>query len=87
VTTLIINYISYQNMYSIYNMINYSNIYKTQENTHTHTHTHAHWVSMFYGDIDVMDFILYKLYIISLYTNPTTKPSHNRNVLLFWILD
>ncbi len=55
----------------------------SHSHTHTHTHTHTHhhmWVSMFYGglSIDVMVFILYKLYILSPYTAPIPKPTHHR---------
>ncbi len=52
--------------------------------THTHTHTHAHGTHMLgfhvlWGlSIDVMVFILYKLYILSPYTAPIPKPNHHR---------
>ncbi len=50
-------------------------------NTHTHTHTHTHMLGfhVLWGlSIDVMVFILYKLYILSPYTAPIPKPNHHR---------
>jgi len=41
---------------------------------------HTSCVFMFYGDLDTMTFILYKLYILSPYTNPTPKPTHHREL-------
>ncbi len=49
--------------------------------THTHTHTHTHMLGfhVLWGlSIDVMVFILYKLYILSPYTAPIPKPIHHR---------
>ncbi len=49
--------------------------------THTHTHTHTHMLGfhVLWGlSIDVMVFILYKLYILSPYTAPIPKPNHHR---------
>jgi len=42
----------------------------------THTDTLGFPVS-----IDIMTYILYKLYIISLYTNPTPKPTYHGKFL------
>ncbi len=53
---------------------------RTRARTHTHTHTHTH--VGFYGlrglSIGVMFFILYKLYVLLLYTYPTPKLSPHR---------
>ncbi len=49
--------------------------------THTHTRTHTHMLGfhVLWGlSIDVMVFILYKLYILSPYTAPIPKPTHHR---------
>ncbi len=47
--------------------------------THTHTHTHMLGFHVLWGlSIDVMVFILYKLYILSPYTAPIPKPNHHR---------
>ncbi len=49
--------------------------------THTHTHTRTHMLGfhVLWGlSIDVMVFILYKLYILSPYTAPIPKPNHHR---------
>ncbi len=47
--------------------------------THTHTHTHMFGFHVLWGlSIDVMVFILYKLYILSPYTAPIPKPNHHR---------
>jgi len=48
------------------------------------THTHLRWVSMFYGDFyrDIIVFILYKLYILAPYTNPTPKRYTSRKTIL-----
>ncbi len=49
--------------------------------THIHTHTHTHMLGfhVLWGlSIDVMVFILYKLYILSPYTAPIPKPNHHR---------
>jgi len=46
--------------------------------THTHTHTHTHTRLFSYtswDSIGLMVFILYKLYILSPYTNPTPIPT------------
>ncbi len=56
---------------------------QTYTHTHTHTHTHAHThmlgFHVLWGlSIDVMVFILYKLYILSPYTAPIPKPNHHR---------
>ncbi len=61
----------------------------TRRHTHTHTHTHSHTLThththmlgfhVLWGlSIDVMVFILYKLYILSPYTAPIPKPNHHR---------
>ncbi len=54
----------------------------THTHTHTpHTHTHTHMLGfhVLWGlSIDVMVFILYKLYILSPYTAPIPKPNHHR---------
>ncbi len=53
----------------------------THSHTHTHTHTHTHMLGfhVLWGlSIDVMFFILYKLYILSPYTAPIPKPNHHR---------
>ncbi len=55
----------------------------THTHTHTHnTHTHTHPHVGFYGlrglSIDVMVFILYKLYVLLPYTYPTPKLSPHR---------
>ncbi len=51
---------------------------------HTHTHTHTHTHVGFYGlrglSIGVMVFILYKLYVLLPYTNPTPKLSPHRRL-------
>ncbi len=45
----------------------------------THTHTHMLGFHVLWGlSIDVMVFILYKLYILSPYTAPIPKPNHHR---------
>ncbi len=59
-----------------------TNTHKHTTHTHTtHTHTHTHTVG-FYGlrglSIGVMVFILYKLYVLLLYTYPTPKLSPHR---------
>ncbi len=47
--------------------------------THTHTRTHMLGFHVLWGlSIDVMVFILYKLYILSPYTAPIPKPNHHR---------
>ncbi len=47
--------------------------------SHTHTHTHMLGFHVLWGlSIDVMVFILYKLYILSPYTAPIPKPNHHR---------
>ncbi len=47
--------------------------------THTLTHTHMLGFHLLWGlSIDVMVFILYKLYILSPYTAPLPKPNHHR---------
>ncbi len=54
---------------------------RTHAHTHTHTHTHTHMLGfhVLWGlSIDVMVFILYKLYILSPYTAPIPKPNHHR---------
>ncbi len=44
-----------------------------------HTHTHMLGFHVLWGlSIDVMVFILYKLYILSPYTAPIPKPNHHR---------
>jgi len=52
--------------------------------THTHiTHTHL-WFTIFVRTlIDIMVFILYKLYILSPYTVPIPKPTHHRKHSVF----
>ncbi len=53
----------------------------TPHTPHTHTHTHTHMLGfhVLWGlSIDVMVFILYKLYILSPYTAPIPKPNHHR---------
>ncbi len=51
----------------------------THKHTHTHTHTHMLGFHVLWGlSIDVMVFILYKLYILSPYTAPIPKPNHHR---------
>jgi len=42
--------------------------------THTHTHTHTHTQSLWGLSIDIMVFIVYKMYILPHYINPTSKP-------------
>ncbi len=50
-----------------------------QTYTHTHTHTHMLGFHVLWGlSIDVMVFILYKLYILSPCTAPIPKPNHHR---------
>ncbi len=52
---------------------------RTHTRTHTHTHTHMLGFHVLWGlSIDVMVFILYKLYILSPYTAPIPKPNHHR---------
>ncbi len=56
---------------------------RLSEHSHTHTltHTHTHMLGfhVLWGlSIDVMVFILYKLYILSPYTAPIPKPNHHR---------
>jgi len=60
-------------------VIRMSSLQLPQQDTHTHTHTHTHTdlLSLPGLLIDVMVFILYKLYILSLYTNPTSEPAHH----------
>ncbi len=54
-------------------------IYSFYFYTHTHTHTHMLGFHVLWGlSIDVMVFILYKLYILSPYTAPIPKPNHHR---------
>jgi len=53
-----------------------------QRATHTHTHTQTHTLTLCFHVlwgllIDIMIFILYKLYIMSPYTNLTPKPTHH----------
>ncbi len=51
------------------------------DHTHTHTHARTHMLGfhVLWGlSIDVMVFILYKLYILSPYTAPIPKPNHHR---------
>ncbi len=51
----------------------------THTQTHTHAHTHMLGFHVLWGlSIDVMVFILYKLYILSPYTAPIPKPNHHR---------
>ncbi len=46
-----------------------------------HTHT---LVFMVYGDsVGILVFILYKLYLLSPYTNPTPKPTPHRKLSAF----
>jgi len=40
----------------------------------THTHTHTHTQSLWGLSIDIMVFIVYKMYILPHYINPTSKP-------------
>ncbi len=56
------------------------NTHTTHTHTHhTHTHTHMLGFHVLWGlSIDVMVFILYKLYILSPYTAPIPKPNHHR---------
>ncbi len=54
---------------------------RTHARTHARTHTHTHMLGfhVLWGlSIDVMVFILYKLYILSPYTAPIPKPNHHR---------
>jgi len=56
--------------------------------THTHTHTNMRLVCYFCGgfSIDLMIFILYKLYILSHYTNPIPPNLPiTENVMLFYV--
>jgi len=54
--------------------------------THTHTHTHTSGSLSLRGlSIGVMVFILYKLYILSPYSNPTPKPTYHRKLSAFYI--
>ncbi len=46
--------------------------------THTHTHTHVGFYGLRGLSIGVMDFILYKLYVLLPYTHPTPKLSPHR---------
>ncbi len=48
------------------------------KNTHTHTHTQSCFQVLRGLSIDIMVFILYKLYILSPYTAPIPKPTHHR---------
>uniref|UniRef100_A0A8C1YXU8 NCK interacting protein with SH3 domain n=1 Tax=Cyprinus carpio TaxID=7962 RepID=A0A8C1YXU8_CYPCA len=48
--------------------------------THTHTHTHVCFCELWGHPIGVMVFILYKLYILSPYTNPTPNPTPYRKL-------
>ncbi len=63
----------------------HTHTHHTHTHTHTHshtTHTHTHTMLGFHVlwglSIDVMVFILYKLYILSPYTAPIPKPNHHR---------
>jgi len=48
-----------------------AHIFSTHLHAYTHTHTHTQGISMFFHgfSIDIMFFILYKLYITSPYSN------------------
>ncbi len=48
--------------------------------THTHTHTHVGFCGLWGLSIGVMVFILYKLYVLLPYTNPTPKLSPRRRL-------
>jgi len=51
---------------------------------HTQTHTHTLCFHVLKGlSIDIMLFILYKLYILSPYTNRTPKPTRHRKLSAF----
>ena len=52
----------------------------THSHTHTHTLTHVCFCEKWGHPIGVMVFILYKLYILSPYTNTTPNPSPHRKL-------
>ena len=61
-----------------------STVQSRPRHTHTPTHKHTHGLLSLWGlSIDLMIFILYKLYILSPYTNPTPKPTHHRKLSAF----
>jgi len=52
--------------------------------THTHTHTHTLCFHVLWGlPLEISISILYKLYLLSPYTNPTPKPTHHRKLSAF----
>ncbi len=60
----------------------HTTIYLLHIYTHTHTHTDTHvcYCELWGLSIGVMVVILYKLYFLSLYTNPTPKPTPYRKL-------
>ncbi len=52
----------------------------THSHTHTETHTHVCFCEMWGHPVGVMVFILFKLYVLMPYTNPTHKLSPHRKL-------
>ena len=60
----------------------------THTHTHIHMHIHTHTLTWICGvrslSIGIMVFLMYKLYNLSPYTNPTPKPTNHRQLLAFF---
>ncbi len=67
-----------------FNMLNVNMLRTlTRARTHTHTHTHVGFCGLWGLSIGVMVFILYKLYVLLPYTNPTPKLSPHKRLCAF----